>query len=131
MQLNVAFSQEIHKSEGLSKVLKENGMLLANHTTQLWTRKIWSPHVQERKNLYIPMHLINSCVVTLLLVFLLSCLLVVVCCLLFLPSRYNPGAPGSYQAGLSDCTWGLKRKKAGKSKLTLINHAAFTEVLRQ
>ena len=54
-----------------------------------------------------------------------------VCCLFFLPSRYNPGAPGSYQAGLSDYTWGLKRKKADKSKLTPINHIAFTKVLRQ
>lgn len=50
MQLNVAFPKEIHKSEGLSKVLKENGMLSANRTTQLWAKKIWSPHVGERKN---------------------------------------------------------------------------------
>lgn len=41
-----------------------------------------------------------------------------VSCLLFSPSKYNPGAPGHHQTGLSDYTQGLTRinKQSSRSK---------------
>lgn len=80
-------------------------MLSANRTTQLWAKKIWSPHVGERKNrswavypwafnkqlgcniiislpAFLPSHFVSG--------------------LLFSPTKYYPGAAGPHQAGLSD-----------------------------
>lgn len=89
-------------------------------TSQCWARKIWSPHVGDggtAPGLCIPMHLINSHIVTLLLVFLLSCLAGLSPASFSLPANIIRGTR-TPPTGLSDYTQGLTRinKQSSRSK---------------